>query len=72
MTITRTGSNEKYASNWESIFGKTKASKATVSPAAKKKTTQKKKAKKEVSTSLVSKKSKKQAKGKAKSSGKKG
>lgn len=39
MTITRTGSNEKYASNWESIFGKSKGKKATVAPAPKKAST---------------------------------
>ncbi|HMP77883.1 MAG TPA: hypothetical protein PKD54_00385 [Pirellulaceae bacterium] len=34
MTITRIGSNEKYAANWASAFGKKKTSKATASAKA--------------------------------------
>ncbi len=46
MTILRVGTNAKYASGWETAFGKGKSAKASAAKGSKKKVSTKKAAKK--------------------------
>lgn len=60
MTITRVGSNEKYASGWDLAFGgKKKTAKKTTKKAAGKKNTKKAASAKKISKKVAQKKAKK-------------